>query len=88
MIILFMLLSPDVLYPGLDDSNFSPVGLNDNILSTLNNLHPGKGCSPLYAVWEDPSLSQALKTGLSDLLYLRQTGSISLNPLPPGSSPS
>ena len=50
-----ILLSPLGLYPGLASLKFSPVGLNDNILSTLKILHPGNGCSPLYPVCEAPS---------------------------------
>jgi hypothetical protein len=45
-----MLLSPFGLKFGFISVKFSPEGFSDNILSNLKSLHPGKGCSPLYAV--------------------------------------
>ena len=62
--------------------------LKVKILSTLNNLHPGSGCSPILEVCDAPSSSHALKTTFPLLLYPTHTGSIVRNPLPPGSSPS
>ena len=83
-----MLLSPLGLKFGFISVKFSPVGFSDSILSNLKSLHPGKGFSPLYAVCEAPSSSHALTTLFPALLTPKQTGSISLSPLPPGSSPS